>query len=154
MVPTEGQRAGSSYRRVINQSQQCLGAARAKTEGVLPAADRETYPDGRLVPIIGDKVYQMVGGAGGSPASIYGEVFRGTREGRTARQDTRAASIMGGASTSVARPQVQRTLTVVDDLRSAGGAARAKAEQDRKEQNARRTRSPCRMSVANRRRPL
>lgn len=52
-------------------------ATRVATRFVHKAADeRQKYPDGRLVPVVGDKVYQMVRGMFDTTAVIDGEVYK------------------------------------------------------------------------------
>lgn len=42
-------------------------------------ASRKTYPDGRLIPTAGDKVYKAVGGFMGTSASLVGIVLSSGR---------------------------------------------------------------------------
>jgi hypothetical protein len=149
-VPPRGQRAGTPYEVVINEVNNALARltkgerdvqAPAQTEdhpreqGRQEEKVRPTRPDGRLIPQVGDKVYQMVRGFGGSPAYIYGEVFKGRGDELRVKM-TGSASMLGGGSTSVGKTQrLNEYWTVVDDPEiGRRKAAREKAEQDRKEE--------------------
>jgi|GEM_PF-2583210 len=59
-----------------------------------PTPKRVTYPDGRLVPQVGDAVYQRVPGPFGTPASIHGEVYRKGAQLRV--RVTKTAALIGG----------------------------------------------------------
>ncbi|CAB4137675.1 hypothetical protein UFOVP326_51 [uncultured Caudovirales phage] len=63
---------------------------------------REAWPDGRLKPQVGDKVFQAVPGAFGMPATILGEVFAG-RGGLRVRV-TGSSSMLGSARTGATYP--------------------------------------------------
>ena len=131
----EGPRGGEEVREGDAEGGEAAGEGEISAEEV---ADRPKYPDGRLKPQVGDKVYQTVGGFGGSPAHIYGEVFKGRGDELRVKM-TGSASLMGGGSTSVGKTQkLNEYWTVVNDPEVARRrAAREQAEKDRKEQNAR-----------------
>jgi hypothetical protein len=76
-------------------------------------ARRPTYPDGRLIPIDGDKVHQIVPGAFGSAAVIHGVVFRSRSKLRVRIGGT--SSIMGIGSAPVGRTYALDPHWTVDD---------------------------------------
>ena len=74
--------------------------------------ERAKYGDGRLIPQLGDKVFQAVPGPFGMPATIYGEVVKGA--GGTRVKTTGSSSLIGAAKTGKTYP-VDGTWTVVGD---------------------------------------
>lgn len=79
-----------------------------------PAAALATYKDGRLKPQVGDRVYQEVPGAFGTPAVIEGEIYE-TRDGklRVRVTDTKTLGIAGQASAKTYA--LDSHWTVIDD---------------------------------------
>ena len=90
------------------------------------ATARETYPDGRLVPIVGDEVFQAVPGLFGTPASIRGEVYR--HGGKLRVRITGVVSLIGGG-TKAKTYQLTPHWTVVGDPEMVRREA-AKKERD------------------------
>lgn len=75
---------------------------------------RPLRPDGRLEPLAGDKVYQMVPGFGGTPAYIYGEVYRG-RNGAMRVRITGSAAFVGGGTGEGKSYRLDGSWTVSND---------------------------------------
>jgi hypothetical protein len=98
------------------------------------ASDRPKHPDGRLIPQLGDEVYQMVAGAFGMGAVIEGVVIKG-------RGALRVKVTGGGGPLGISQAPVGRTFqltpawTVKDDP-----AVKAKQEAQEREKLEKQTR--------------
>jgi hypothetical protein len=102
-----------------------------------PAAPaRPTYPDGRLIPQVGDEVYQQVPGFGGTPAYIYGTIRRG-RGGQLRVYITGGASFIGSPIPTGRTYRLDPHWTVRHDpliaQREADAEAQRQAERDAQE---------------------
>ena len=84
---------------------------------------RPTRPNGTLVPMVGDEVYQLVPGGFGMPAMLIGEVYSSKSGGLRVRIKETRAFIGGGAS--------GKTYPITDDWIVIGDPAIEKAKQAR-----------------------
>lgn len=94
---------------------------------------RELRPDGRLLPVAGDTVYQTVAGAFGMPATIHGEVYQGKgKSGGLRVKVTGSAALIGSAKLGATYP-LSDHWTVVNDPRIEGARREAKERAAAKE---------------------
>lgn len=88
-------------------------------------------PDGRLMPKVGDEVWQQVAGFGGTPAYVYGEVYA-AKGGALRVRTTDSRSLVGSAQTGRTYP-ADANWTVKGDpemqRREDAAVARAAAEK-------------------------
>jgi N12 class adenine-specific DNA methylase/2'-5' RNA ligase len=90
---------------------------------------RKLRIDGRLEPIVGDKVFQVVPGFAGTGAHIYGEVYQGSNGLRV--RGTGSASLLGGGGAPAGKTYpLDLEWTVVKDPAL---ARMRKAREDREE---------------------
>jgi len=88
------------------------------------------YPDGRMVPRIGDEVFQQTRGAFGSPASVRGVVVR-SRSGDLRVKILGGSSMFGGATRSRSTSLSPSWSVASDPFFAQREAARAASEQAR-----------------------
>ena len=95
------------------------------------SSERETYPDGRWKPRLGDKVYQRVPGMFGTPASIVGYVRQNKDGNLVVKMEAGSSLLSGKQSMANKRPvPLSPAWTVMDDPQPARREAEAKAKQD------------------------
>lgn len=87
---------------------------------------RATFGDGRLVPVVGDKVFQTVAGAFGMPSTIHGEVIQGRNGPRI--KTTGSSAMIGQAKVGATYP-VDANWTVVGDPELARRTAAREAKE-------------------------
>ena len=114
-----------------------LGGKAPERTGTAAESERPKYPDGRLIPVEGEEVYQTVRGLGGTPAYVYGKVEKGKGDQLRVRI-TGGASMMGGSVKGVGGTQaLDRSWTVKNDpevkRREQARADEQKARQEARE---------------------
>jgi hypothetical protein len=98
-----------------------IGSTRKRLEAAVKARDqsaekdvgRATYPDGRLIPVVGDQVFQALRGAFGMPASIRGEVYSAGGEMRV--RITGGGDALGVSQVRGGTQKLTPAWTVVND---------------------------------------